>query len=169
MEGGFSGMFDVFDGYLRTANTADREIVITRTLRAPRERVFDAFTDPARIASWWGPNGFSVVTASMEARPGGSWRFDMTGPDGTVWPNVIDYVEVVRPERLVYRHGSGSEGDPGFDVRITFEDAGGGHTLLTMRSIFASPEALAEVKKYGAEELGNQTVDKLAAYLEENA
>lgn len=163
MQQGFGGMYDVYEQYLKTA---DREIVITRTLRAPRERVFDAFTDPQQIGKWWGPNGFSIATAAMDARPGGSWRFEMTGPDGTLWPNVIDYVEVVRPERLVYRHGSGSEGDPGFDVRITFEEAGDGATLLTMRTIFASPEALAEVRKFGAEELGNQTIDKLAAYLD---
>lgn len=90
----------------------------------------------------------------------------MDGPDGTRWPNLIEYTEVVRPERLVYHHGSGTVGDPGFDVRVTFEEAGDGATLLTMRTILASPEALAAVRKFGAEELGNQTIDKLAAYLE---
>lgn len=177
MEGGFGGMYDVYEQYLTTmgagapdaadaADTADREIVITRTLRAARERVFDAFTDPQQVGKWWGPNGFTVATASIDARPGGSWRFDMDGPDGTRWPNLIEYTEVVRPERLVYHHGSGTAGDPGFDVRVTFEEAGDGATLLTMRTILASPEALAAVRKFGAEELGNQTIDKLAAYLE---
>ncbi|QGZ43131.1 ATPase [Pseudoduganella flava] len=161
-------MYDVFEQYLeqylKSVNTADREIVITRTLRAPRELVFDAFTDPQHVGIWWGPNGFAVKTAAMDVRPGGSWRFEMTGPDGTVWPNLIEYVEVERPARLVYRHGSGSDADPAFDVIVTFEDTGG-TTLLTMRSVFASPEALAEVRRYGAEELGNQTIDKLAAYI----
>jgi uncharacterized protein YndB with AHSA1/START domain len=169
MQGGFGGMYDLYEDYLRSADTSDREIVIRRTLRAPRERVFDAFTDPAHVGTWWGPHGYAIKTAAMDVRAGGSWRFEMTGPDGTLWPNVIDYVEVTRPERLVYKHGSGSDAEPGFDVRITFEDGGDGTTLLTMQSIFASPEALAEVKKYGAEELGNQTVDKLAAYLESKA
>ncbi|WP_338768747.1 SRPBCC domain-containing protein [Massilia sp. METH4] len=169
MQQGFGGMYDLYEQYLATANTADREIVITRTLRAPRERVFDAFTDPRQISVWWGPNGYSVATASMDARAGGSWRFEMTGPDGTLWPNLVEYQEVTRPERLVYHHGSGSEGDPGFDVRITFEEAGDAETLLTMRTIFASPEALAAVKKFGAEELGRQTIGKLAEYLEHAA
>lgn len=180
MQGGFDGMYDVYEDYLQTldttnttntpnkdtTNTADREIVITRTLRAPRERVFDAFTDLQHISQWWGPNGYAVTTQSSDIRVGGSWRFEMMGPDGTLWPNLIEYVEVTRPERLVYRHGSGSAGDPGFDVHITFAEAANGHTLLTMRTILASPEALAQVKQFGAEELGNQTIDKLAAWLE---
>ncbi|TWI61884.1 uncharacterized protein YndB with AHSA1/START domain [Pseudoduganella lurida] len=168
MEAGFGGMYDVYEAYLQTmasSDTTDREIVLTRTLQAPRELVFDAFTDPAQVGKWWGPRGYSVAIDSMEARPGGSWRFEMTGPDGKLWPNLIEYSEVVRPERLVYRHGSGADGDPGFAVRVTFEDAGNGATLLTMHTVFASAETLAAVKKFGAEELGNQTIDKLAAFL----
>ena len=96
-----------------TSATADREIVTTRLFDAPRERVFDAWVDSAHIGRWFGPNGFTTTTESMDVRPGGVWRFVMRGPDGVDYPNHITYSEVVRPERLVYVHGDDSDA-PGF-------------------------------------------------------
>lgn len=146
--------------------TADREIVITRTFDAPRELVFAAWTDPKHIAHWWGPNGFTTTTHEMDVRPGGTWRFIMHGPDGTDYPNKIAYREVVKPERLVYDHGSDQEDDPiQFHVTATFDDEGG-RTRLTMRSVFATPEARDRVvREYGAIEGGHQTLARLAEYL----
>src|SRR5262245_65569471 len=86
-----------------TKSSADREIVTTRLVDAPPDRVFDAWTDPEQIVQWWGPRGFTTTTSTMEARPGGVWRFVMHGPDGRDYQNKITYFEVVRPERLVYR------------------------------------------------------------------
>ena len=83
-------------------HTAGREIVITRLIAAPPELVFDAWTDPKQIGRWWGPNGFTTTTHSMDVRPGGVWRFVMHGPDGRDYQNKIVYREVKRPERLVY-------------------------------------------------------------------
>ena len=57
------------------SSTADREIVITRLLDAPREVVFEAFTDPAHIGEWWGPNGFTNTIHEMHVTPGGVWRY----------------------------------------------------------------------------------------------
>ena len=145
------------------ASTADREIVITRVLDAPRERVFEAWTDPAQVGHWWGPTGFTTTIHEMDVRPGGVWRFIMHGPDGVDWPNRVDYLEVVRPERLVYDHGNG--GDPHFHVTVTFADEGG-RTRLTMRSLF--PTAAAReyvVREVKAIEGGNQTIDRLSEYL----
>src|SRR5207248_872874 len=51
------------------AEASDREIVVTRTFDAPRELVFDAFTDATHLAKWWGPNGFTTTTAEMDVRP----------------------------------------------------------------------------------------------------
>lgn len=152
---------------IKEKNTADRELVLTRTLNAPRELVFKVWTDPAHIAKWWGPNGFTNTVHEMDVRPGGAWRFMMHGPDGTDWPNKIVYTEVVKNERLVYEHSSDNndENDPHrFHVIITFEDAGS-RTNLTMRTIFPSAAALEEVKKFGAVEGGKQTIDKLEQYL----
>ena len=145
--------------------TADREIVLTRLFDAPRELVFDAFTDPEHVGQWWGPNGFTTTTHEMNVRPGGVWRYIMHGPDGVDYPNKIVYHEVVKPERLVYSHGGDDDEPAHFGVTVTFADQGG-KTRLTMRSIFPTAAARDKVvKEYGAIEGGNQTLARLAAYL----
>src|SRR5438128_4540492 len=63
--------------------TADREIVITRVVDAPRELVFEAFTEVRHLSRWWGPEGFTTTTRAFEFRVGGEWDFVMHGPDGT--------------------------------------------------------------------------------------
>ncbi len=145
-------------------NTADREIVITRVFDAPRELVFDAWIDPQHVASWWGPKGFTTTIHHMDVRPGGEWRFIMHGPDGIDYPNKIVYLEIARPERLVYDHGD--EGDPAhFRATVTFEKQGD-KTRLTMRSLFRSAAARDEVvTKYHAIEGGNQTLDRFGEHL----
>jgi uncharacterized protein YndB with AHSA1/START domain len=80
-----------------SSTTADREIVVTRVFDAPRELVFDAFTDPAHISNWWGPDGFTTTTHEMDVRPGGTWRFVMHGPDGVDYDNIIVYREITSP------------------------------------------------------------------------
>lgn len=167
MQMGFGGMFDVYEGYLAKVGADDREIVIKRTLSAPRALVYQAFTDPRHIDQWWGPTGFvNTTTGGMDVRPGGVWRFKMAAPDGTIYPNRIDYQKVVPAECLEYDHGADTDAGPMFHVIVTFEDAPGGKTLLTMRSIFPTHEAMAMViERVGAIEGGQQTVDKLEAYL----
>lgn len=83
---------------------ADLEIVSSVLLDATPERVFDAFADAASLARWWGPAGFTNTFHEFEFRPGGRWRFDMHGPDGSSDPNESVFVEVVRPERIVFDH-----------------------------------------------------------------
>ena len=142
----------------------DREIVITRVFNAPRERVFEMWTDAKHMAHWWGPNGFSITTHEMDFRPGGVWRFMMHGPDGTNFPNKIAYIEILKPERLVYDHTD--DGDWGFHVTVTFEKQDG-KTKLTMRSLFkTAAERDKVVKEFHAIDGGNQTLSRLAGYLE---
>lgn len=69
-----------------TANTADREIVITRTFDAPRELVWEAMMNPEHVVHWWGPNGFSTTIEKMDLRVGGVWKHVVHGPDGTEYP-----------------------------------------------------------------------------------
>jgi len=150
---------------LTADDTTDREIVITRLIDAPRERVFRAWTDPKQVGQWWGPKGFTTTTHEIDVRPGGAWRFIMHGPDGKDWDNEILYREVVKPERLVY--DLGDPGKPGqhFKVWVTFAEEAG-KTRLTMRSLFETAAVrdylIREVK---AIEGGNQTLDRLEAHL----
>lgn len=145
--------------------TADREIVQTRTFDAPRELVFQAWTDPAHLPHWFGPNGFSVTMHEIDVRPGGTWRFIMHGPDGRDYTNRMVYQEIVRPERLVYLHGEDVDDDPGaFHVTILFEEVDG-RTHMTQRTVFNTAAQRAGVVAFGAIELGQQTLDRLAAHL----
>ena len=149
---------------VRTAG-GDREMVITRVLAAPRELVFDAWTDSEHIGRWWGPNGFTTTNFEMDVRPGGTWRYVMHGPDGTDYPNRMRYLEVVRPERIVYDHDDDVEDDPRrFRTTVTFTEEGGG-TRITMRSLFSSVEQYEQVKAFGAVEGGHQTLARLEEYL----
>ena len=146
------------------SSTAAREIVTTRLIDAPRELVFEAWTDPQHVAHWFGPDGFVTTTISMDVRPGGVWRFTMRGPDGKDWPNVVTYEEVVRPERLVYLHGDEKEPDM-FHNTVTFDDEGG-QTNLTMRAVFKTAAAREfVVRERGAVEGGQQTIARLERYV----
>lgn len=68
-----------------------RVIIGTRVLDAPRELVWQVWTDPKHLAQWWGPVGFTTTTRAFDARVGGIWRFVMHGPDGRDYENRITY------------------------------------------------------------------------------
>jgi uncharacterized protein YndB with AHSA1/START domain len=145
-------------------------ITMQREFDAPADAVFAAYRDPEALKEWYGPDGFSITVFAMDFRVGGLFRFTMHGPDGTDYPNRIMYREIVPGARIAYLHDSGIDNDPrGFEVLVTFEPSGGGCTLLTMRSTFPSVEARNAVMKFGAVELGMQTVEKLAAYVQRRA
>jgi len=116
------------------------------------------------VGHWFGPDGFTTITKSMDVLPGGKWVFVMHGPDGTEWPNVVTYEEVTPPTRLVYLHGDDKELDM-FHVTMTLDDEGG-QTALTMRAVFKSAAARDfVVRERGAIEGGKQTVQRLEAYV----
>lgn len=146
-------------------DTSDREVVVKRTFDAPRELVWKAWTEPERIAQWWGPSGFTTTTEVMDVRPGGEWRHVMHGPDGRSYPNQILYSEVIPPERLVYDHPAFGGETAVFHAVVTF-DAQGARTEVTMRMIFPSAADLRHVdEKYGAIEGASQTVARLGEHL----
>lgn len=104
-----------------SSNTADREIVLTRVFDAPRTMVFQAFTDPQHVDHWYGPRGFRTETTDMDVRPGGAWHYVMRHELYGEFKNRIVYREVVRPERLRYRHDAGVDDDPAaFEVTISW-------------------------------------------------
>ena len=142
-------------------------ITMEREFAASPATVFRAYADPEALKRWYGPDGFTITVLAMDFRVGGLFRFTMHAPDGTDFPSRIRYSEIVPAARLAYRHGSDVGDDPhAFDVTVTFAALGANRTLLTMHSVFPSIEARNAVMKFGAVELGMQTVEKLAAYLE---
>jgi uncharacterized protein YndB with AHSA1/START domain len=152
---------------MENTNLPANELVFIRELNAPRELVFDVWTHSEHLAKWWGPNGFSITTPNMEAQTGGSWEFTMHGPDGRNYPNKINFTEVIRPEKLIYKHsGDADTEDVSFEVRIHFEDLGN-KTKLTMNMIFESAQELQRVaKEYGAIEGAEQHLGRLNQYLQ---
>jgi uncharacterized protein YndB with AHSA1/START domain len=97
-----------------------REFTITRVFDAPRELVWKAWTDPEHVARWFGPRGFTTPrsTVTMDVRPGGTFEFTMVSDaDGTEIPSGGTFLEVVEPERLVWR-----DRDIDLTVTITFAD-----------------------------------------------
>ncbi len=145
--------------------TADREIVISRVIDAPRELVFEAFTELRHLSRWWGPEGFTTTTQSFEFRVGGEWIFVMRGPDGTDYREWISWTDIAPPERITLLHGE-VRGDPNaFESVLTFA-AEGAATRIEMRTVFPTKELRDEaVEKYHAIEGGQQTLGKLAAYV----
>jgi uncharacterized protein YndB with AHSA1/START domain len=120
---------------------SDREIVTTRLLAWPRDLVFRAWTEPEHLARWWGPKGFTNTFQEFDLRPGGRWQFVMHGPNGADHPNQSVFVEIVKPERIVFDHVSA----PAFQVTATFAEEAG-KTRLTFRMLFATAAECEKVK-----------------------
>ncbi|CAN5590807.1 SRPBCC family protein [soil metagenome] len=147
--------------------TADREIVISRDISAPRELVFEAFTQVRHLSRWWGPEGFTTSTRSFEFSAGGDWDFVMHGPDGTDYQEWITWTEIVPPERIALVHGESRDDPNAFESLLTFEPAGA-MTRIVMRTVFPTKEFRDEVvEKYHAIEGGEQTLGHLADYVAE--
>ncbi|MBZ0201799.1 MAG: SRPBCC family protein [Ignavibacteria bacterium] len=145
----------------------DNEMIFTRIINAPRELVFEVWTDPKHLEKWWGPDGFSLSTSEYDLKSGGVWRFIMHGPDGKDFPNRVVFTEVSKPSLLKYRHTGDDETEwIKFEVIITFEDLGN-KTRLKMESVFETKEDLQRVnEQYGAFEGGKQHLARLAEHLE---
>lgn len=142
-------------------DASSREVATARVLPAPRERVWEAFADPAQLARWWGPAGFRNEFREFDLRPGGRWRFEMLGPDGARYPQDKEFLEVERPARVALRHHQAGHD---FTLTLTFDEAQGG-TRVTWRMRFASAEDHAASREAVA--AGNeQNLDRLAAHLE---
>jgi uncharacterized protein YndB with AHSA1/START domain len=120
------------------------ELVFTRTFAAPCALVWQAFTEPAHIQRWWGPQGFTGDAYQMDLRAGGAFGLTLISPDGACFPCQGRLVEVVKETRLVLE-GEASEGHPcgagippRATVTITFEQQGN-QTRLTLHTRFATP------------------------------
>jgi uncharacterized protein YndB with AHSA1/START domain len=139
----------------------ERELVLSRTFRAPSEIVFDAWTKPELVRRWWAPksHGVTVVECSADVRPGGAWRYVLgRGAERIAFSG--KYLEVARATRLVYT--SWFEAIPGAEVTVTvtFEEKDGATTLVA-REIYPSKEALQSALATGMEHGARETMDQL--------
>ncbi|MEO7412058.1 MAG: SRPBCC family protein [Opitutaceae bacterium] len=139
----------------------DFEIVTTRIFDAPRETVFECFSDPQQLARWWGPKGFKNTFQEFNLNPRGRWRFVMHAPNGTDYPNENEFTVVEAPARIVFEHLDATTHR--FRTTMTFVDRSG-KTALTWRMRFASAEEFHRLKDFlvGANE---ENFDRLAAHL----
>lgn len=146
---------------------AEREITITRVFDAPRALVFKAWTDPAIIAQWWGPKGFTNPRCEFEAKAGGAIRIDMRAPDGAVYPMGGEVREIVPPERLVFTNNALDDaGKPIIQglTTVTFTEEGG-KTRLTLQTRGAAVAEIAVKYLQGMEMGWTMSIDKLEALL----
>jgi uncharacterized protein YndB with AHSA1/START domain len=159
---------DMADGYREgfgagldnLAGVAERTLLLERTIRAPRSRVWGAWVNPKSLPEWWGPDGFTCRTTRIDLRQGGEWVFDMIGPDGTVFPNHHRYVEIRPEERLAYTLLWGENGPRHADAWAAFEDLGDA-TKVTLGMVMSTAAEYQTAKGFGAEALGQQTLGKL--------
>lgn len=137
-----------------------------RVFRAPRDLVIKMWSDPESIGKWWGPNGFTTTTHEMNFCPGGNWRYTMHGPDGTDYPNLVEYVET-GPDRISYHHGDGESF--WFDVVVELTETEAGETEMNFQLIFPSAEVMERlISESGAGEGLTQTLQRLDDLLESN-
>lgn len=151
------------------AKAANKELVFTRVIDAPRELVFEAWTTCEHMKEWYGPTGFTVSMCEMDARPGGSMRVTMRSPDGTEYPGRGVYEEFAPPGSLVVRSFALGEGD-----RVLIETlnavtfaAEGGKTRLTLRVRVVKAADDAAPYLDGMDEGWNQTLDRMVERAEE--
>jgi uncharacterized protein YndB with AHSA1/START domain len=143
--------------------TADREIVVNRVIDAPRELVFEAFTEEEHIKQWWAPRKATIH--EMDVRPGGVWRYSQPGRGGASHPFKIQFIEITRPTRLVYDYGSDSAGAPEpVRTTVTF-DQENGKTRVSLQLLFATAADREQAVKYGAIVGAMQALEELADYL----
>ena len=151
---------------LQDRETAERGVVISRLINAPRDLVWKVMTEPEHQNKWWGPDGFSNVEVTMDFRVGGAWTYVMVGPDGTRYPNRVVFKEITSPCRWVSDHGDGVR--VWFESTITLDETAEG-TRVTIMHLFPSKESRDEVvDKYGAIEGGKQHLAKLENYIRDN-
>ena len=142
---------------------SDREIEMTRLFDAPRQLVFDAFTNPAHVPHWFGPRGWSVPVCEIDLRPGGSWRYVLSGPDGEEMGMSGVYREITPPERIVTTESFDDYPGESEVTAVFVED--GGKTTLTVTVLYPSKEVRDAVIKTGMEHGAAETYDRLAELL----
>ena len=140
-----------------TRTETDQQLTITRVFEAPREEVFNAWTERERAKRWWGPNGFDTPVLEMDLRPRGEWRATMCAPDGKAHPQRGVIRDVLRPERLAFTFKWVNEPDPESLVTIELAERDG-RTEMTFRQHFFKSRGARDSHEEG----WNEAFDRLA-------
>src|SRR3954471_21965140 len=146
--------------------SADRELVLTRMIDAPREKVFRAWTEPELLKQWFAPKPYTTPVAELDLRAGGSCMIVMRDPQGNDMPNPGVYLEVVKNERLVFTNAYTKAWEPSakpfFTVVLTFEEEGD-KTRYTARALHWTKEDCEAHEKMGFHQGWGIATDQMAA------
>jgi uncharacterized protein YndB with AHSA1/START domain len=146
-----------------TDTAAEHELILTRLIEAPREKVWRCWTEPELLKQWFVPRPWTVSAAEVDLRPGGRSNVTMRDPEGNEHPNNGVYLEIVPNERLVFTDAY-TEGwvpqKPFFTGVLTFEDEGG-KTRYTARARHWTQEDKEGHEKMGFHEGWGQCADQL--------
>lgn len=146
--------------------TAGRELVLSRHIAAPREKVYRAWTDPELVVQWFTPPPYVTIRAELDVRPGGSSLIVMRSPEGVEIPNPGVYLEVIPNEKLVvtdaYTKAWEPSAKPFLTIHLTFEDEDGG-TRYTARALHWSVADKEAHEKMGFHEGWGIATDQLTA------
>jgi uncharacterized protein YndB with AHSA1/START domain len=146
--------------------TVDHELVLTRLIDAPRDKLYRAWTDAELLKQWFAPLPYTTPVAELDVRPGGANRIVMRGPDGNDLPNRGVYLEVVENERLVFTDAYTKAWEPSpkpfMTVILTFEDEAG-KTRYTARVRHWTAADRETHEKMGFHEGWGRCTDQLAA------
>jgi uncharacterized protein YndB with AHSA1/START domain len=122
----------------------DCEIVATRTINAPQDLVFRAWSEPEHLKNWWGPAGFTNTFHEFDFRVGGKWTFTMHAPVQGNFENRCEFIKIDRPSLIAWKRYS----KPLFQVLATFEEVSPSHTKVVFKQLFETPEECAKLKKH---------------------
>jgi uncharacterized protein YndB with AHSA1/START domain len=144
----------------------NRDLVITRDIAAPREKLYRCWTEPELMKQWFAPRPWTTAHAETDVRPGGASNVVMRGPDGQEFPNPGVYLEVVPNERIVstdaYTRAWEPSEKPFMTLILTFEDLGGGRTRYTARARHWTEADREAHEKMGFHQGWGQCTDQLA-------
>jgi uncharacterized protein YndB with AHSA1/START domain len=140
-----------------------QEITLTRVFDAPRQLVWDAWTQPEQLVRWWGARGWSTPldSVTLDVRPGGLFRLTSVNEDGDEMPQEATFREVVEPERLVVDEPAEGNWHEGASTEVTFADLGDGRTELTLRTSVHTTDGMRPIAEAGM----GQSLDRLAELL----
>jgi uncharacterized protein YndB with AHSA1/START domain len=149
-----------------TNETGDRELVLTRLMDAPPDKVYRAWTEPELVKQWFAPAPWTIARAEMDVRPGGASLVVMRSPEGNEMPCPGVFLEVVPNRRLVFTDAYTGAWQPSakpfMTVIVTFEDEGG-KTRYTARALHWTVDDREAHEKMGFHQGWGQCADQLAA------